>query len=354
MQRRPTLKDVARAAGVHLSTVSRALNPRTQKLLTPEVVERIGKISRELDYSPNAAAHSLRTNRTRTVGIVVPDITNPVFPPIIRGIEDALAKRGYLAIVANTDSHLNKEAEIAHLLRSRGVDGLILASVERQDDAISRLSAEGLPIVTVNRRLDDPAVSSVVNHEEAGIRDVLAHLHALGHRAIAHIAGPQAMSTGVERYRAFEAHRPALASGGGPALVAFATAFNEDEGFARTEELISRRVPFTAIACANDRLAIGAIAALRRYGMECPRQVSVTGYNDMPLVDRLSPALTTVRIQQYESGFDAATMLVDLIEMPPGERRPRYIVRPVELIVRDSTGRPPKAERASRPGARLT
>src|ERR1700736_995121 len=148
MQRRATLRDVARVAGVHLSTVSRALNPRTQSLLTPEVVARIGEISRELDYSPNAAAHSLRTNRTRTIGIVVPDITNPVFPPIIRGIEDAVAQRGYLAIVANTDSRLNKEAEIAHLLRARGVDGLVLASVERVDDAISRLSAEGLPMRT--------------------------------------------------------------------------------------------------------------------------------------------------------------------------------------------------------------
>ena len=254
MQRRATLKDVARAAGVHLSTVSRALNPRTQGLLTPAVVERIRKISRELDYSPNAAAHSLRTNRTRTVGIVVPDITNPVFPPIIRGIEDALAKRGYLAIVANTDSRLSKEAEIAHLLRARGVDGLVLASVERVDDAISQLSADGLPIVTVNRRVDDPAVSSVVNHEEAGIRDVLGHLASLGHRAIAHLAGPQAMSTGVERYRAFETHRQALALDADPALVAFAAAFNEDEGLATTEELIHRRAFFTAVVCANDRL----------------------------------------------------------------------------------------------------
>lgn len=354
MRRRATLKDVAKAAEVHLSTVSRALNPRTQRLLTAEVVERIHRISRDLDYRPNAAAHSLRTNRTRTIGIVVPDITNPVFPPIIRGIEDALAKRGYLAILANSDGRIDQEAEIADLLRARGVDGLILASVERQDEAISRLSAEGLPIVTVNRRLDDPAVSSVVNHEEAGIRDVLAHLHSLGHRAIAHIAGPQAMSTGVARYRAFEAHRSALAPGGGPALVAFATAFNEDEGFARATELISQRVPFTAIACANDRLAIGAIAALRRHGMECPRDVSVTGYNDMPLVDRLSPALTTVRIQQYESGFDAATMLVDFIEMPAAERRPRHLVRPVELIVRESTSRPikiPNVERISRQSA---
>jgi LacI family transcriptional regulator len=348
MKRRATLKDVARASGVHLSTVSRALNPRTESLLTPEVVERVRKISRELDYTPNAAAHSLRTNRTRTIGIVVPDITNPVFPPIIRGIEDAVAERGYLAIVANTDSRLNKEAEVAHLLRARGVDGLIVASVERVDEAISRMSAEGLPIVTVNRRVDDPAVSSVVNHEEAGIRDVLGHLASLGHRAIAHIAGPQALSTGVERYRAFEANRRVFALDPDPRLVAFAAAFNEDEGSARTEELINRRAVFSAIVCANDRLAIGAIAALRRHGLDCPRDVSVTGYNDMPLVDRLSPALTTVRIQQYDVGFDAAHMLLEMIETPASQRRPRHLIRPVDLVVRDSTGMPAKTWRDPR------
>jgi LacI family transcriptional regulator len=349
MKRRATLKDVARAAGVHLSTVSRALNPRTEHLLTPAVVAEIRKISQKLDYRPNAAAHSLRTNRTRTIGIVVPDITNPVFPPIIRGIEDGLAKRGYLAILANTDGHLDREAEIADLLRGRGVDGLVLASVEREDSAVSRLSAEGLPIVTVNRRIDDPAVSSVVNDEHAGILDVLSHLASLGHRSIANIAGPQTISTGVERYRAFARHRGELSLDDDPDLVVFAAAFNEEEGFSATEELLRRRKNFTALVCANDRLAIGAIAALRRHGLDCPGDVSVTGYNDMPLVDRLSPALTTVRIQQYEVGFDAAGILVDLIEALPEARRARHLVRPVELVVRDSTRAVRKSDGRSGP-----
>jgi LacI family transcriptional regulator len=342
LKRRATLKDVAEAAGVHLSTVSRALNPRTEHLLTPAVVAEIRKISQKLDYRPNAAAHSLRTNRTRTIGIVVPDITNPVFPPIIRGIEDALAKRGYLAILANTDGHLAQEAEIADLLRARGVDGLILASVEREDAAVSRLAAEGLPIVTVNRRVDDDSVSSVVNDEDAGILDVLRHLASLGHRQIANVAGPQAMSTGIERYQAFEHHRRALKLDGDPGLVVFATGFNEEEGDAKTETLLARRKDFTALVAANDRLAIGAIAALRRHGLDCPRDISVTGYNDMPLVDRLSPALTTVRIQQYEVGFEAGGALVELIEAPPERRFPRHLVRPVELVVRDSTSPPPR------------
>jgi LacI family transcriptional regulator len=340
MKRRATLKDIAKVAGVHLSTVSRALNPQTQRRLTPEVVADIRRISRELNYRPNAAAHSLRTNRTRTVGVVVPDITNPVFPPIIRGIEDALAKRGYLAVLANTDGRLVQEAEIAELLRARGVDGLILASVERQDDAVSRLAAEGLPIVTVNRRVDDPAVSSVVNDEDAGILDVLRHLVSLGHRRIANVAGPQAMSTGVERYQAFERHRRALGVDGDPALVVIASGFNEEAGLAMTLELFKRRVGFTALVAANDRLAIGAIDALRMHGLDCPRDVSVTGYNDMPLVDRLSPALTTVRIQQYQVGFDAGRILVDLIEASAEHLSPQHLVNPVELIVRDSSDVP--------------
>ncbi len=353
MKRRATLKDVARAAGVHLSTVSRALNPRTEHLLTPAVVAEIRKISRELDYRPNAAAHSLRTNRTRTIGVVVPDITNPVFPPIIRGIEDALAKRGYVAILANTDGRLDQEAEIADLLRARGVDGLVLASVEREDKAVSRLAADGLPIITVNRRVDDSAVSSVVNDEDAGILDVLRHLASLGHKRIANVAGPQAMSTGVDRYQAFERHRRALKLDNDPGLVVFASGFNEEEGDAKTEGLLRGRQRFTALVAANDRLAIGAIAALRRNGLDCPRDISVTGYNDMPLVDRLSPALTTVRIQQYEVGFEAGGVLLDLIETPAEQRQPKHLVRPVELVVRASTGLP-AATRKSRSGSAPT
>lgn len=340
MQRRVTLKDVARQAGVHISTVSRALNPGTRHLIRREVVEEILRVSERLNYSPNSAALSLKTNRSRSIGVIVPDITNPVFPPIIRGIEDALARHDYYAILANTDGGLDHEAKIAGLLRARGVDGLILASVEREDEMVSRLADEGLPIVTVNRRVDDDAVSSVINDEDAGILDVLRHLSGLGHRRVASIAGPQAMSTGVARYRAFERHRTALGLDNDPTLIAFANGFNEEEGDARAEDLLARCPDFTALVCANDRLAIGAIAALRRHGREPPADVSVTGYNDMPLVDRLSPPLTTVRIQQYEVGFEAAGMLVGLLGLRPEERKASHRVRPVKLIVRGSTAPP--------------
>jgi LacI family transcriptional regulator len=337
MRKRVTLKDVAQAVGVHVSTVSRALDPKTRHLMTPEVATEILKASERLDYRQNAAAYSLKTNRTRTVGVVLPDITNPIFPPIIRGVEDALAGHSYVAILANTDGDIRREHSITGTLRARGVDGLILASVERDDEAVARLVEEGLPIVTVNRRVDDPRVSSVVHDENDGIRRVLTHLASLGHRHIANIAGPQELSTGAARYRAFEYHRAAMRLDADPALVAFAHAFNEAEGERCADELVARRRPFSAVVCSNDRLAIGAIAALGRNRLVCPDDVSVTGYNDMPMVDRLFPPLTTIRIEQYQAGFEAAELLLDLLQTPVDMREPRHVVLPVELIVRGST-----------------
>lgn len=348
MKKRVTLKDVAEAVGVHVSTVSRALDPKTRHLITAEVAEQILKVSTELDYRQNAAAYSLKTNRTRTIGVVVPDITNPVFPPIIRGVEDRLAASGYVAILANTDGNRRREAGITQMFRARGVDGLIMASVERDDDAISRLSQEGLPIVTVNRQVDDPGVSSVVNDEDAGMRLILGHVAGLGHRHVANIAGPQSLSTGATRLKAFQHHRDLLGLDDDPRLIAVANAFNDEEGFRCAEDLLSRGAPFSAIVCSNDRLAIGAISALRRRGLSCPDDVSVTGYNDMPMVDRLFPALTTIRVQQYDAGHVAADILLETIDTAPERRRRRHVVLPVELVVRESTAAPTKTRNRPR------
>jgi LacI family transcriptional regulator len=209
-RKRPTLKDVADAVGVHTSTVSRALNPKTRHVITKEISDKILAASASLNYRPNAAAYTLRTNRTRIIGVIIPDITNPIFPPIIRGIEDTLAGQGYLAIVVNADGVLPREASIIGMLCGRGVDGVIAASVEREDLVLWRLADYGVPVVTVNRRADDPAIVSIVNDEDRGIRSVLDHLAALGHRRIANIAGPQRLSTGKGRLDAFLRHRDDL------------------------------------------------------------------------------------------------------------------------------------------------
>ena len=336
-QARVGLKDLAREVGVHVSTVSRALNPDSGHPVAPELVEKIRETSKRLVYRQNLAAYSLKTNRSRTIGVVVPDITDSVFPPIIRGIEDGLAQYGYVAMLANTDGNPRRHAKVLETMRARGVDGLILASVLRSDKLLSRLAAD-LPVVTVSRRTDDPRFSSVVHDEDDGIGRLVTHLVSLGHRDIACIAGPQTVSTGFNRYNAFLRHRDLAGLHASPALVAFAKAFNETEGERCAEELLAARRPVSAVVCANDRLAIGAISAFRRHDISCPADISVAGFNDMPLADRLSPSLTTVRVQHAKAGFEAAGVLVELIEDESAE--PQHLVLPVETIVRNSTARP--------------
>jgi LacI family transcriptional regulator len=336
---RTTLQDIARAVGVNVSTVSRALNQDSAHPVSGALSQKIRRASERLKYLPNTAASSLRTLRTRTVGVIVPDITDPAYPPIIRGIEDGLAEHGYVAILANTDGGERRQQRIIETMRARAVDGLILATVARDDPATLR-QIDGLPVVTVVRASDDPRLSSVVHDEADGIRRILNHLVSCGHRQIAAIAGPQSLSTGFRRYSAFEEHRKLLGIGKARPNAVFANAFNETEGERCAEELLARgqpftAQPFTAIVCANDRLAVGAIAALRRHGLRCPDDVSVTGYNDMPLADRLSPALTTVRVQHHKGGRESAELIVEL--MRGSHAAPRHVVLPVEIVVRGST-----------------
>ncbi len=336
-RRRTTLKDVAKAVGVHVSTVSRALNPDTRHFIRAEVVERILAAAERLSYRPNAAAYSLRTNRTRIIGVVIPDIANPVFPPIIRGIEDELSERGYLAILVNSEPRNPRHAAAVDALQAHGVEGLIVASVERDDPVMLQLVEDGVPVVTVNRRADDSVVPSVIHDEDAGMRLLLEHLKQLGHHKVVSIAPPQFISTGKARYEGFERYRRALGFDPDPRLALFAGALNEAEGERCAAAALDGIRGFTALVASNDRLAIGAISLLRKRGIACPGDISVTGFNDMPMVDRFDPPLTTVRVQQYEVGRRAASMLLRRLD---GERLPppeHHVVMPVELIVRAST-----------------
>lgn len=334
--KRVTLKHVAKAVGVNVSTVSRALDPASTHNVSPELAEQIRAMSRKLGYKPNAAAYTLKTNRTRTIGVVVPDLSDPVFPPIIRGIEDGLGLHDYVSIVGNTDNDARREERVLETLNSRGVDAFVLATTKRRDTLISRLT-EGKPIVTIIRQVDDARFSSVVHDEDEGIRRLLTHLVSLGHREIAHVAGPQDVSTGFMRYSAFERYRKLLGISRGEGLAVFARTFSGEEGERCAEELLAAGRSFTAVICANDQLAIGAIAAFKRRGLGCPDDISVTGFNDIPLVDRLQPSLTTVRVQHHKMGFEAAQLAIEALKTPEKSRKATHLVLPIELVVRAST-----------------
>ena len=333
-----TIKNVAEAARVHVSTVSRALSPATRHLISAEIAARIDGVAKDLGYARNAIASSLRTRRSMTVGVLIPDITNPLFPPMLRGIEDALGAE-FTAIVANTDNDPEREATGARRLLARSVDGLILATVRRRDGVPEEIAAAGVPVVLVNRTAEQAGVCAVVADDAQGIRLMVEHLAGLGHRRIAHLAGPQELSTGMVRLRAFkEAVRALKLEVDEPRLVATARAYSIAEGARLGEQLLRATPAPTAILTANDLLALGVYEAAGIVGRAIPGDLSVTGFNDMPFVDRLSPPLTTVRIQHYEMGAEAARLLLQRLERPdsPG----RSVQLGVEIVVRGSTAAP--------------
>lgn len=336
-KKRITLKDIARVTGVHVSTVSRALDPVERKAITEEVVNRIQAAADMLGYRPNRIAAGLRTSRTMTVGVMIPDITNVIFPPILRGIESVLEPLGYASIIVNTDSERDRESRLVDVLRDRGVDGIIHTAALRSDPSIAKAAEEGLPVVTLNRKVENTEIPYVINDEEAGVCGMLRHLRDLGHRRIANLAGPQDLSTGQLRLAAFHMAANSMSIEVDPSLVVTAIRFDEHEGARCVRELLSAGRNFTAILCANDRLALGAIDELREHGIDCPREVSVTGFNDMPFLELIRPKLTTVRIQQHSAGRTAATILLQLMNSQTSEEVPLETILPVELVIREST-----------------
>ena len=324
------------AAGVHPATASRALNAATRSLVRPATVERVREVAAELGYQVNPIARSLKTSRSETIGVLIPDLTNPLFPPIVRGVEDVLTRHGYTALIANTDNDPARAAASFGAMQARQVDGFIVATARLQDPLLQDAVERDVPMVLVNRLTEDLEVSSVRGDDAAGISRVVAHLVELGHRQIGHLAGPLATSTGVVRQRAFTSamHQHGL----DPAAVVVAESFSEAAGHRATLGLLAEHSP-TAVVAGNDLLAIGCYDALQELGLRCPDDVSVVGFNDMPLIDRLSPPLTSVRVPQQELGVEAGRLLVDRLR---GRIvTPRAVLLPVALVVRGSTGPPP-------------
>ena len=337
----PTLKRVAEAAGVHVSTVSRAVNPDTRHLVAEPVAARVLAEAARLGYRPDAAAASLRTGRSRLVGALVPGIANPVFAPILAGAESVLAARGYALLVADPGDDPGRAAALADGMASRRVDGLLLATAAGRDDpVVSRCLARGTPVVLINRAEAEPRAPSVVSDDREGMRLAVGHLAELGHCRIGHVAGPPSLSTGDLRRRGFEA---AMSEHGLDAAAALesAAAYTREAGAEAARRLLARRPDLSALACANDLLALGAYDALAAAGRRVPADVSVTGHNDMPMVDMVAPPLTTVRIGHAEMGREAAHLLLRAMEdrAAPPARGTAVLLRP-ELVVRASTAAP--------------
>jgi DNA-binding LacI/PurR family transcriptional regulator len=329
-----TIRDVAARAGVSVATVSRVVN-RSPHRVHPATRRRVLAAVRALGYDANIIAQGLKKRSTRTVALIVPDISNPFFPAIARGIEDAARARGYAVLLCNTYEDLDRERAYLTLLGQRMVDGVVFATVGSNTAHLRALRREGRPVVLVARDVEGLRIDTVLVDNFRGEFEATRHLLALGHRRIAHIAGPTALHVAAERRRGY---LEALAAAGlrrDAALIAEGD-FAASGGRRAVGALLARGARFTAVVCANDLMAIGAIEALRAAGRRVPDDVAVVGFDDITFASLVSPALTTVAQPKYRMGQLAMERLLQL--MNGSDRRPRQTVLAPQLIVRESCG----------------
>jgi LacI family transcriptional regulator, galactose operon repressor len=319
-----TLRDVAAAARVHPATASRALNPGTRLLVSEETARRVTEAAHRLGYRPNPVARSLRTRRSHTIGVLIPDLNNPLFPPIVRGLEDRLAKHGYVALIGNTDLDITREQMVFDQMRARHVDGFVLATATLHNPILAEAAEADLPVVLMNRTAQGYPFSSVSVDNEQGERAAVDHMVSLGHTRIGHIGGPQDVSTGVARRRGFFEGMRAHGLTADDSQIVYAAGYSIEEGLRCARELLEANRDLTAIAAANDEL-----------GLRCPDDISVIGFNDMPFIDRLRPPLSTVRFPHYKLGTEAAKLLLERIEDADSPVKILYLAP--ELVARGST-----------------
>ena len=328
-----TIRDVARAAGVSVATVSRVVNGTA--VVRDETRLRVEEEVARLGYSPNAAARSLITSRTSTVGVVLPDIWGEYFSEVIRGIDLAARQAGYHVLVSSSHSDAAETRDVLRAMHGR-VDGVIVMSPHEPPRALEGSLPPSLPAVFLNSAPGGTSRPSLSVDNRGGARSMTAHLLALGHRRVAFVTGPSSNFDAAERRRGFhDALRAARLAVGG--AVEVAGDFSEESG-ERAGEAIARLSPRpTAVFAANDSMAIGALLAIRRAGLAVPDDVAVAGFDDIPVARFAHPPLSTVRHDIRSLGERAFARLLSGIESEGSSPAAREVF-PFRLVLRESTG----------------
>lgn len=332
-----TIKDVARQAGVSITTVSHVINDtryvsdalRTKVLLAME----------DLHYRPNVLARGLRRGETKTIGLIVPDNSNPFFAEVARIIEDIGFQNGYSVILCNSDGDLEKEKAYVNVLVAKQVDGVIFIAAGGQQEHLRLLSQQAMPVVVADRDVRSPLADVVLVDNEQGGYDAAHYLIRQGHRSIACITGPSDLTPSAERVGGY---RQAILEAGLDARKDFIVAgdFRSEGGERATQALLGLDHPPTAIFACNDLMAIGALHALRKAGRQVPGDVSVIGFDDIPLSSMVSPALTTVAQPLSELATLSAQLLISRIQNGQEDNPAKRIVLETRLVIRDSCASP--------------
>jgi DNA-binding LacI/PurR family transcriptional regulator len=337
-----TIRHIAEHAGVSLGTVSNVLNRSTG--VRESLRARVNEAVKALGYEPSRLAQALNRNRMDLLGMIIPDITNPFFPGVVRGAEDLAYRHGQTLVLCNTDNDVQKEISYLSDLRSfRSAGMLIIPALETR--ILESLRPRDAPVVFVARSPDGWMGDSVMADNERGGFDAGAHLARLGHRVLGVITGPLYLNTARARLVGF---RNALDEVGvkiAPEYIQEAR-FNSESGRAAAAQLLEILPRPTAIFAANDLLAMGALVAIRERGLRCPEDVSLVGFDNLEIASYMAPTLTTVHESGYQMGSAACQLLLERIEQP--EQAPRQIILPVELRIRNSTAPAPKAAQRRR------
>jgi LacI family transcriptional regulator len=331
----PTIRDVAKLAGVAPITVSRVIN--NSGYISQATREKVEAAIDELGYVPNMLGPSLRFKQTMTLAMVVTDITNPFWTTVTRGVEDVAQANGYSTILCNTDESEDKQDQYLQMLLRRRIDGILLVPTSTSPDPIQSIQKQGIPVVVIDRKISDLVEVDVVRTDsEQGAYQLTQHLISLGHRHIIVLAGPQKVSTTVDRVagfsRAFAENDLELCD----AHVLWGN-FSQESGYEMTKDALTQHPKPTAIFASNNFLALGAMRALQEQELKIPDDIAVVTFDDIPQVFNINPSITAANQPAREIGKQAAQLLLERIK---GEHdRPcQEILLPIDLIIRSSSG----------------
>jgi LacI family transcriptional regulator len=323
------LADVAIAAGVSPMTVSRVLNGRGGASL--ETCDRIRKIADEMQYRPNAMARGLKSDKSGMVGVVVPDIANPFFPEIIRGIESVAMTHGYNLLLCNVVEDADREISLVRALENQRVDGLIWCSARLPEKLLVKALQSFKAAVLVNRSVEPQIAGSITIDYRAGAADALRHLWKIGRRRIGVIAGPATSRGAAER---LEGLRTVFAELGTAAVATRHCMPDVGGGAIASQELLTTTEGIDGLICYNDLNAVGALQTCEMLGIGVPTELSIVGFDGIPLAELVRPQLSTLHVDKYSIGQLGMRMLLDRME---GKFVQHSIVVRPQLIVRNST-----------------
>lgn len=325
--RRPTVFDVARLAGVSIATVSRVLNGST--VVDPALVERVRTAARELGYRPNMLARDFRHGATRTIGVVVPDLANPFFPDLVKGLAQEVTAGDHRLLVADSGEDPDEELRLIGELSGR-CDGIVLCSPRMSADNLRVVAGWGIPLVCTNREVKGLPLSTLGVDSKIGMVEAVEHLASLGHRRVGYLAGPPNSWSDSRR-------RAGLSAAGelGVKISIAVAGSTSASGYDALPNLLGCKV--TAVLAFNDLVALGALARLREMDLDVPAAMSVVGFDDIPVAAFLGPPLTTVIVPKQELGRRTWAMLKELLADGSVARQERLSS---SLVVRQSTGPP--------------